>query len=89
VNPLAYERRDRIGDRNLNRNLSSTKEPKDFEDKVANWLCPLSRSTRSCSTCIRLARDAALRDARPRDNTDALQPFKHSQASGRWRAGSG
>ena len=29
------------GDRNLNRNLGPTDTPRDFEDHVANWLCPL------------------------------------------------
>jgi len=41
ANPLAYARRQRAGDRNLNRNLCPTAEPRQFEDHVANWLCPL------------------------------------------------
>lgn len=41
TNPLAYNRRQRNGDRNLNRNLMPTENPVDFEDYVANWLCPL------------------------------------------------
>lgn len=41
TNPLAYERQRRQGDRNLNRNLRPTESPRDFEDKVANLLCPL------------------------------------------------
>src|SRR5688500_12351389 len=41
VNPLAYEKNQRNGDRNLNRNLFPKSEPQDFEDRVANWLCPL------------------------------------------------
>src|SRR4051812_48891747 len=40
TNPLAYAKRDRSGDRNLNRNLSPVANPVDFEDRVANWLCP-------------------------------------------------
>ncbi|MEO5882460.1 MAG: succinylglutamate desuccinylase/aspartoacylase family protein [Caldimonas sp.] len=41
TNPLAYANRRRAGDRNLNRKLSSTETPREFEDHVANWLCPL------------------------------------------------
>ena len=41
TNPLAYERRQRQGDRNLNRKLAPTAAPREFEDHVANWLCPL------------------------------------------------
>lgn len=41
TNPLAYARQQRIGDRNLNRNLYPTDRPQQFEDHVANWLCPL------------------------------------------------
>ncbi|WP_371134438.1 succinylglutamate desuccinylase/aspartoacylase family protein [Limnobacter sp.] len=41
TNPLAYNRKQRNGDRNLNRNLTPASNPVDFEDHVANWLCPL------------------------------------------------
>ena len=41
TNPLAYTRKQRQGDRNLNRNLAPTGAPAEFEDRVANWLCPL------------------------------------------------
>jgi predicted deacylase len=41
TNPLAYAKNERSGDRNLNRNLFPTKTPQDFEDHIANWLCPL------------------------------------------------
>ena len=41
TNPLAYARHQRTGDRNLNRNLFPSAEPREFEDHVANWLCPL------------------------------------------------
>jgi len=41
TNPLAYARKQRMGDRNLNRNLYPQTTPKEFEDHVANWLCPL------------------------------------------------
>ena len=41
TNPLAYARQQRTGDRNLNRNLVPTEAPVEFEDRIANWLCPL------------------------------------------------
>jgi predicted deacylase len=40
TNPLAHRKNQRSGDRNLNRNLCPTDKPLDFEDHVANWLCP-------------------------------------------------
>jgi len=41
ANALAYACGRRMGDRNLNRALAPTTEPRVFEDHVANWLCPL------------------------------------------------
>ncbi len=41
ANALAYANRRRTGDRNLNRKLAPTGTPVEFEDHVANWLCPL------------------------------------------------
>ncbi len=76
TNPLAYARRQRMGDRNLNRNLVPTDAPREFEDRIANWLCPL------------LAQHDALLDLHsfhtagepfvmlgPEDNSGTLEPF--------------
>ncbi len=41
ANPLAYAEHRRAGDRNLNRKLLPTATPTEYEDHVANWLCPL------------------------------------------------
>ena len=41
TNPLAFSKGTRNGDRNLNRALSPAPVVREFEDKVANWLCPL------------------------------------------------
>jgi predicted deacylase len=41
TNPLAYLKQQRAGDRNLNRNLRPTDSPIEFEDHIANALCPL------------------------------------------------
>ncbi|MCG2584494.1 succinylglutamate desuccinylase/aspartoacylase family protein [Massilia sp. TS11] len=80
TNPLAYAKGERAGDRNLNRNLCPTDDPQEFEDHVANWLCPL------------LARHEVLLDLHsfnaqaepfvmvgPRNNAGPLQPFRHAE----------
>ncbi len=41
ANPMAYAAHRRTGERNLNRRLAPTDAPHEFEDHVANWLCPL------------------------------------------------
>lgn len=79
TNPLAYVRQQRMGDRNLNRNLVPTEDPVEFEDRIANWLCPL------------LAQHDALLDLHsfhtagqpfamlgPEDNSGTLEPFARS-----------
>ncbi|TFW13845.1 succinylglutamate desuccinylase/aspartoacylase domain-containing protein [Duganella callida] len=80
TNPLAYAKGERAGERNLNRNLFPNTDPQDFEDRVANWLCPL------------LAQHDVLLDLHsfnahsepfvmvgPRDNDGPLEPFRHEQ----------
>ncbi len=76
TNPLAYNKAQRNGDRNLNRNLYPVGAPKDFEDHVANWLCPLLaqhevlldlHSTR--------AQNPGFAMLGPVDNDGTLQPF--------------
>ena len=75
-NPLAFQHRRRAGDRNLNRALMPTETPREYEDHVANWLCPL------------LAAHDGLLDLHsfqgggqpfvmvgPQDNSGALEPF--------------
>ena len=76
TNPLAYAGLKRMGDRNLNRNLHPSPSPTDFEDHIANWLCPL------------LAQHEVLLDLHsfhtpgepfvmlgPENNTGPLEPF--------------
>ncbi|WP_309682095.1 succinylglutamate desuccinylase/aspartoacylase family protein [Polaromonas sp.] len=41
TNPLAYQLGQRTGERNLNRNMAPSAIPQDFEDRIANVLCPL------------------------------------------------
>ena len=80
TNPLAYARRTRAGDRNLNRGLQPTDAPREFEDEVANWLCPL------------LASHDVLLDLHsfqgegepfvfigPENNQGDIEPFRHAE----------
>lgn len=41
ANPLAWALQRREGERNLNRYLQPNESPKQYEDHIANWLCPL------------------------------------------------
>jgi predicted deacylase len=79
TNPLAYRLERRSGERNLNRNLFPNENPQDFEDQIANWLCPL------------LAQHDVLLDLHsfnaqsepfvmvgPQNNEGPLQPFRHA-----------
>ena len=76
TNPMAYALGRRAGDRNLNRALAPSALPREFEDHVANWLCPL------------LARHQVLLDLHsfqasgqafvmvgPHNNTGSVEPF--------------
>lgn len=78
-NPLAYQLGRREGERNLNRALQPTPTPRQFEDHVANWLCPL------------LAEHEVLLDLHsfqspgrpfvmvgPRDNDGEVEPFRQA-----------
>ena len=80
TNPLAYQLQRRMGDRNLNRNLRPSNEPVDYEDRIANVLCPL------------LAANDVLLDLHsfhtpgepfamlgPRNNSGDLEPFTHAK----------
>jgi len=79
TNPLAYRTGQRIGERNLNRNLRLNSDPRDNEDRIANVLCPL------------LAQHDVLLDLHsfhapgepfamlgPPDNAGTLEPFAHA-----------
>jgi len=84
ANPLAYQRQQRQGERNLNRQLLPAPQPSSYEDRIANVLCPL------------LATHEVLLDLHsfqgggepfvmlgPRDNTGPVEPFAHAEAEAR------
>jgi len=86
-NPLAYRHRRRAGERNLNRRLLPGQEAREYEDLLANVLCPL------------LAEHDVLLDLHsfrspgepfvlrgPADNAGALEPFAHASAEARLAA---
>lgn len=80
TNPKAYRLQRRNGDRNLNRRLIPTDTPVQYEDHIANWLCPL------------LAEHDGLLDLHsfqsgdqpfalfgPKNNNDSLEPFAQAE----------
>ena len=78
TNPLAYAKRERAGDRNLNRNLYPVAAPADFEDHVANWLCPLlAKHDVLLDLHSTRAQNPAFAMLGPENNAGSLQPFKH------------
>ncbi len=78
TNPLAYHRRERNGDRNLNRNLYPVSQPKDFEDYIANWLCPLlAQHDALLDLHSTRAQNPAFAMLGPEDNSGTLQAFTH------------
>lgn len=79
TNPLAYERGQRTGQRNLNRNLRPTAVPQDFEDRLANRLCPLFDAHDALLDLhsFQGAGEAFVMIG-PEDNQGALEPFAHA-----------
>ncbi len=81
TNPLAYARGVRVGDRNLNRNLFPTDQAQDFEDGIANWLCPQLAAHDVLLDCHSThAQNPAFAMIGPRDNNGVLQSFTHEKA---------
>ncbi len=86
-NPLAYARRQRNGERNLNRRLRPTPAPLDYEDRVANVLCPLLAAhdvLLDLHSFRSPGQPFALRG--PQDNQGRLEPFAHEAAEARLAA---
>ena len=80
-NPLAYARGERFGERNLNRRLLPSAAAQDFEDRVANVLCPLLAEhdvLLDLHSFRSPGQPFALRG--PADNSGPLEPFAHAQA---------
>ena len=83
TNPLAYAQGTRMGQRNLNRRLQPTATPQDFEDRVANVLCPLLAAhdvLLDLHSFRSPGRPFVMRG--PADNAGALEPFAQARAEG-------
>jgi uncharacterized protein len=77
TNPKAYEQNTRNGDRNLNRRLRPEAQPKEFEDHIANWLCPLLKQHDVLLDLHSFqAEGQAFATLGPENNQGALEPFK-------------
>jgi uncharacterized protein len=80
-NPLAYAHQRRMGDRNLNRRLQPTATPQDFEDHIANTLCPLLAEHEvllDLHSFRSPGRPFVMRG--PANNRGGLEPFAHADA---------
>jgi len=80
ANPLARALGRRCGDRNLNRALSPVEAPREFEDEVANWLCPLlaAHDVLLDLHSFSGADGAPFVLVGPTDNDGPLEPFAHA-----------
>lgn len=79
TNPLAYARGQREGERNLNRNLTPKAKTEDFEDRVANWLCPLlAQHDVLLDLHSFQARSEPFVMIGPLDNTGDIEPYRRA-----------
>jgi len=80
TNPLAYQQGQRNGERNLNRNLRPTDAPQDYEDKLANVLCPLlAQHEVLLDLHTFAAQSEPFAMLGPADNSGPLEPFALAQ----------
>ena len=79
TNPLAYQLGQRVGDRNLNRNMAPSAIPQDFEDRIANRLCPLLDTHDALLDLHSFHTGGApFVMVGPQNNRGALEPFAHA-----------
>ena len=87
ANPLAYAKSERRGERNLNRRLQPVNPPTEYEDRIANVLCPWLAAHDVLLDLHSFAspgRPFLMRG--PADNKGVLEPFAHAGAEGRLAA---
>lgn len=81
TNPLAYQLKRRMGDRNLNRNMTITAEPQDFEDRIANVLCPILEAHDVLLDLHSFHTGGApFVMIGPQNNTGTLEPFSQAES---------
>ncbi len=79
TNPLAHQLKQRVGDRNLNRNMAPNAIPQDFEDRIANVLCPLLEAHDVLLDLHSFHTGGApFVMIGPQDNQGTLEPFAHA-----------
>ncbi|MDB5931878.1 MAG: Succinylglutamate desuccinylase/aspartoacylase [Polaromonas sp.] len=79
TNPLAYQRGQRTGERNLNRNMAPSAIPQDFEDRIANVLCPLLQAHDALLDLHSFHTGGApFVMVGPANNQGELEPFSHA-----------
>jgi predicted deacylase len=79
TNPLAYQLKQRTGERNLNRNMAPSAIPQDFEDRIANVLCPLLDAHDALLDLHSFHTGGApFVMIGPQDNQGELEPFSHA-----------
>ena len=79
TNPLAHQLGQRVGDRNLNRNMAPSAIPQDFEDRIANVLCPLLEAHDVLLDLHSFHTGGApFVMIGPQDNEGTLEPFAHA-----------
>ena len=87
TNPLAYFLGERRGERNLNRRLQPTDPPREYEDRIANVLCPWLAAHDTLLDLHSFASPGRAFVMRgPADNDGALEPFAHAEAEARFAA---
>jgi len=80
TNPKAYRLQRRAGDRNLNRRLAPTTQPLQYEDYVANWLCPILATHDGLLDLHSFQTgDVPFALFGPTNNQGTLEPFAHAE----------
>jgi len=85
TNPLAFQRGTRNGERNLNRALGPAAVAREFEDHVANWLCPLMAAHEVLLDLHSFnAQGKPFAMLGPRNNRGGIEPFEHAACEEAW-----
>jgi|694.fasta_scaffold09572_13 succinylglutamate desuccinylase len=85
TNALAFHKGTRNGDRNLNRALGPAAVAREFEDHVANWLCPLMAAHEVLLDLHSFnAQGKPFAMLGPRNNRGGTEPFRHAADEEAW-----
>ncbi|MBA4326823.1 MAG: succinylglutamate desuccinylase [Polaromonas sp.] len=81
TNPMAHQLKQRTGERNLNRNMAPSAIPQDFEDRIANVLCPLLEAHEVLLDLHSFHTGGApFVMIGPQNNSGPLEPFSQAEA---------